>query len=165
MLILRAVFPEGGQVDTQPLALRAPEVYEGFPCVSRSSVWACAAMMLCWLKPGILGDHDQPYDMPSEPWCIAKLMRFFPDGNWNPSDEKIPQLGFKIARQLVQRPELQVFEPLSSSLKQEEIPREWSEFLLSLLVIEVEKRPTAKEALSSREYMALAQQANEIATT
>lgn len=58
--------------------MRAPEVFLGKACTEPSQVWAVAAMLLCWLKPGVLGVWDSPYPLINEAWSIVKIQRLFP---------------------------------------------------------------------------------------
>jgi hypothetical protein len=58
-----AVFRAGSRLSVQPYAMRAPEVWQGQPCTEPSQVWALAAMLLCWMKPGILGTWRCPIPM------------------------------------------------------------------------------------------------------
>ncbi|CAI7660722.1 unnamed protein product [Penicillium palitans] len=75
---VNTVVPVGELFDAQPYAMRAPEVFLGEPCTEPSQVWAVAAMLLCWIKPGLLGAWGSPLDLINEAWSMAKIKRLFP---------------------------------------------------------------------------------------
>ncbi|KAI1502223.1 hypothetical protein F5X99DRAFT_408402 [Biscogniauxia marginata] len=58
---LGLVFSAGRRINAQPYAMRAPEVFLGEACTEPSQVWAVAAMMLCWIKPHVLGADVGPH--------------------------------------------------------------------------------------------------------
>ncbi|KAK4108828.1 kinase-like protein [Canariomyces notabilis] len=82
-LVLPCTHP---RTNVQPLPMRAPEVFLGFPCTTKSQVWSCAASLLFWLKPSLLGSSSDDgdglrgscIDVLPTPWCLAKLRRLFP---------------------------------------------------------------------------------------
>ncbi|XHF99305.1 hypothetical protein AWENTII_002812 [Aspergillus wentii] len=78
---LGLVVPVGNLFNAQPYAMRAPEVFLGQACTEPSQVWAVAAMLLCWIKPDVLGVWDCPHYLVNEAWCMAKIKRLFPE--WN----------------------------------------------------------------------------------
>jgi hypothetical protein len=92
---------DGSRALCQPHAMRAPEVYEGRPCVHHSQIWACAAMLLCWMKPGGLGLAGNPNVLFREAWCIAKIRQLFP--NWTPSpvEDAVHQAEFELSEELI----------------------------------------------------------------
>ncbi|KAL3485505.1 hypothetical protein BJX62DRAFT_229453 [Aspergillus germanicus] len=59
----------------QPYAMRAPEAFLGQACTAPSLMWAIAAMLLCWIKPGVLGMWDSPHPLLNKAWCLAKIKR------------------------------------------------------------------------------------------
>ena len=74
----------------------------GFPCSEPSQIWAIAAMILCWIKPGILGEWDSPHPLLNAAWCMAKIKRVFP--NWIiPSQEDVEGCVLKGAVKSVKR--------------------------------------------------------------
>lgn len=90
------VVPAGYLLNAQPYAMRAPEVFLGRACIEVSQVWALAAMLLCWIKPGILGEWDSPHPLINEAWCMAKIKRLFP--SWNiPTPEEVTGYSLKAA--------------------------------------------------------------------
>ena len=66
------VLPTGDRFEAQPYSMRAPEVCLGQACTEPSQVWAVAAMVLCWVKPGILGEWDSPHFLIDKAWSMAK---------------------------------------------------------------------------------------------
>ncbi|MCJ1382443.1 hypothetical protein MMC17_005556 [Xylographa soralifera] len=65
---LGLVRPDGLWHHVQPFAMRAPEVYRGLACVHQSQVWAVAATLLCWIKPGVIGTAGCPGSLYREGW-------------------------------------------------------------------------------------------------
>ncbi|KAH6712736.1 hypothetical protein BKA61DRAFT_656843 [Leptodontidium sp. MPI-SDFR-AT-0119] len=61
---LGLVFPADHRYEAQPYAMRAPK--------------AVAAMLLCWIKPGVLGAWDSPHFLINTAWSMAKIKRLFP---------------------------------------------------------------------------------------
>ncbi|KAK0114848.1 hypothetical protein ONS96_013330 [Cadophora gregata f. sp. sojae] len=84
---LGLVFPTGDRFEAQPYSMRAPEVFLGQACTEPSQVWAVAAMLLCWIKPGILGTWDSPHFLIDEAWSMAKIKRLFPSWDLPNPDE------------------------------------------------------------------------------
>ncbi|KAF1991508.1 hypothetical protein K402DRAFT_126811 [Aulographum hederae CBS 113979] len=84
---LGLVFPAGQRYNAQPYAMRAPEVFVGQPCTEPSQVWAVAAMLLCWIKAGVMGQWDSPHWLIDDAWCMAKIKRLFPDWKIPTPDE------------------------------------------------------------------------------
>ncbi|CAG8906065.1 unnamed protein product [Penicillium egyptiacum] len=75
---VNTVVPVGELLNAQPYAIRAPEVFLGKACTEPSQVWAVAAMLLCWIKPGVLGAWDSPHPLINEVWAMTKIPRLFP---------------------------------------------------------------------------------------
>lgn len=151
--------------------MRAPEVYEGRGCVNRSQIWACAAMLLGWMKPGILGMFDNTFVVYGGPglyapifdnsWCITRIRRLFPD--WTPSpveDEKI-ELDFWISDAWIKDPpvDLENIPSLEDQMQTMDMLPEMRGLFRLLFVVDPEKRPSAADVLASKEYLALAERA------
>ncbi|PWY66567.1 hypothetical protein BO83DRAFT_451749 [Aspergillus eucalypticola CBS 122712] len=60
---LGLVVPSGSLLNELPYAMHAPEVFLGHACAKPSQVWAVAAMLLCWINPGVLGVWDSPHPL------------------------------------------------------------------------------------------------------
>ena len=142
--------------------MRAPEVYRGLGCIHRSDVWAFAVTLFCWIKPGVLGAFGNKYVMSNESWCIAKLMKLFPGWTGPPIDEEVNQLMFNLGITLAKEPDPENLEEMVvkvSSLDDEmrtmEIQPELKDFLRRLFIVDPDARPSAVEALESKEYSAL----------
>lgn len=156
------VHPDGSLLFAQPYAMRAPEVYEGRPYVHSSQIWACAAMLLCWMKPGILGAVGSPGGMFNEGWCIAKIRRLFPDWTPLPTEDSIVQAEFEFSDDLIKEPppDLESISPLEDEMRKINMQPEVRDLLRFLLVIDPGKRPSATEVLASKPYLALVQKAH-----
>jgi serine/threonine protein kinase len=152
------VFPAGSRFDAQPYAMRAPEVFLGQACTEPSQVWAVAAMLLCWIKPGVLGVWDSPHSLIDKAWSMAKIKRLFP--NWNiPTPDEVEGDSFKAAvksaRRLSQEDTgLQVILPLEEEMQGVEIPQQLRELLRLILVVDLSERPSALSVLASKEFRA-----------
>ncbi|KAK4861534.1 hypothetical protein LT330_003569 [Penicillium expansum] len=116
---LGLVVPVDHLYNAQPYAMRAPEVFLGQACTEPSQVWAVAAMLLCWIKPGVLGMWGSYHPLINVPWSMAKVKRLFPDWNIPTPDEDL--LRFMLIPDPVETPsalsvlasrELQAFENL-----------------------------------------------------
>ncbi|KAJ5511810.1 hypothetical protein N7453_003913 [Penicillium expansum] len=116
---LGLVAPVDHLYNAQPYAMRAPEVFLGQACAEPSQVWAVAAMLLCSIKPGVLGMWGSYHPLINVPWSMAKVKRLFPDWNIPTPDEDL--LRFMLIPDPVERPsalsllasrELQAFENL-----------------------------------------------------
>ncbi|KAL9593301.1 MAG: hypothetical protein Q9179_005959 [Wetmoreana sp. 5 TL-2023] len=158
---LGLVYPDGSRLFAQPYAMRAPEVFEGRPHVHRSQTWACAAMLLCWMKPGVLGLAGNKCPMFRESWCIAKIRRLFPDWSPSPIDNEIRLAEFRYSEELINDlpSDIKNITPLEDELKAACPLPEVRDLLRRLFVIDLEKRPSAAEALASEEFQALAEKA------
>ncbi|KAH9894621.1 kinase-like domain-containing protein [Xylariomycetidae sp. FL2044] len=162
MADLGVVYTSGTHVEIQPFAMRAPEVYEGRRGVSRSQIWACAATLLCWMKPGILGVFGNPFSFTEEAWSIAKIRRLFPD--WSPSpvvDKPVEQANFRAAQDFIELlpPDLEKISPLDDELQTITMLPEVRDLIRYLFVPDVKERPSAAEALASEPFKALAEKA------
>ncbi|KAL4782105.1 hypothetical protein BJX76DRAFT_349646 [Aspergillus varians] len=142
---LGLVVPTGTLFNAQPYAMRAPEVYLGQACTAPSQIWAVAAMLLCWVKPGILGAWDSPHFIINEAWSMAKIKRLFP--HWRiPASEDVNGHTLKAvvdaATYLAKEAEVEVLGELKGVLG-------------VMLVPEMGERPSAASVLASREFGAL----------
>jgi serine/threonine protein kinase len=135
--------------------MRAPEVFLGEPCNGPSQVWAVAAMLLCWIKPGLLGAWGSPLYLINEAWSMAKILRLFP--HW-----KIPTLELVKGdtRQAIvdsaqslskDVPALQDIEPFDKETKKV-IPQQLRDLLRFILVPDPTQRPSALSVLASKEF-------------
>ncbi|RMZ82655.1 hypothetical protein DV738_g1631, partial [Chaetothyriales sp. CBS 135597] len=161
---LGLVFPDASRLKAQPMALRAPEVWLGLPCTNPSQVWAIGAITLCFLRPGILGEHDAPEPRPQtfSIWSIAKVGRLFPE--WNPqppesvTDDQI-LIPIELARKLLRQPRggLEKIMPLEEEMEEAKIPPELVDLLRFMFVLEPDQRPSASDVLESKQYEAFKQ--------
>lgn len=137
----------------------APEVYEGRPCVHRSHIWACAAMLLCWMKPGVLGVAGNQFELFREAWRIAKIRRLFPDWSPSPVDDDIRQAEFQLSEELIEDlpPDIKNITSLEDEMQTVHMLPEVRDLLRRLFIIDSKKRPSAAEALASEEFQALAE--------
>ncbi|KAJ6126017.1 hypothetical protein N7471_010510 [Penicillium samsonianum] len=153
---LGLVVPVGELFNAQPYAMRAPEVFLGKPCTEPSQVWAVAAMLLCWVKPGVLGAWDSPHPLINEAWSMAKIQRLFP--HWEiPTPEMVKGDTLKVALNSAQSlskqmPELQAILPFEEETKKVEMPRQLRDLLRFILVPDPKIRPSASFVLASREF-------------
>lgn len=155
---LGLVYPANYIFSAQPYAMRAPEVFLGQACTEPSQVWTVAAMLLCWIKPGVLGAWDSPHYLINEAWSMAKIKQLFP--NW-----KIPapdEVDGHILKAIVQSagslgekvPELQKGLPFNEGMQKVEVPQQLRDLLHVMLVVNVGKRPSALSLLASKEFQA-----------
>lgn len=154
---MSAVFQSGSRCSAQPYAMRAPEVWQGQPCTEPSQVWALAAMLLCWMKPGILGTWGCPSPMIRESWCIAKLMRLFPSWTIPSLDNDVHQCEFNVAKALIDNPPsaLEQISVLEDELQKMNMPIQLMNLLHFMLIVNSDKRPSAIHVLTSNEFLAL----------
>ncbi|RMD44479.1 hypothetical protein DV735_g752, partial [Chaetothyriales sp. CBS 134920] len=152
------IFPDASRLKAQPMALRAPEVWLGLPCTKPSQVWAIGAITLCFLKPGILGEHDAPEPRPQTfpIWSIAKLGRLFPEWDLQPhnsvTDNQI-LIPVELAQKLLRQPRA----GLGKILPFEDLPRGLMDLLRFMLVLKPDRRPSASDVLASKQYQAFKQ--------
>ncbi|KKZ61070.1 hypothetical protein EMCG_04314 [[Emmonsia] crescens] len=152
-----AVFQAGSRIQAQPFAMRAPEVWQGQACTEPSQVWALAAMLLCWIKPGILGTPGCPMPLLNETWCIAKLMRLLPSWTIPPLEDENRQNEFNLAKALNERtlPQLCQMSVLEDEILKVDMPTELRDLLQLMLVVNPDERPSATHVLASKEFWAL----------
>jgi len=154
-----AVYPSGDMIRAYPFAMRAPEVYLDHTCTEPSQVWAVAAMLLCWIKPSVLGVHDSPHSMLNEAWAMAKIKRLFP--NWSlPPPEEVPRevlrTAIRIARRISrEEPEMQNILALEEETQKVEMPQQLRDLLGLMLVVDPSVRPSASDVLTSNEFREL----------
>lgn len=150
------VFPAGHRLNAQPYAMRAPEVFLGQPCTAPSQVWAVAAMLLCWINPGVLGAWDSPHPLINEAWCMAKIKRLFPE--WNiPTPNEVKRITLKNAVQSARRISdkesvMQAILPFEKETQKVKMPEQLRELLRLMLVVNPSERPSASYVLASREF-------------
>ena len=114
-------------------------------------------MLLCSIKPGILGTAGDNDLMLRNSWCIAKLMRLFP-GWTGPSDEdEVRQCEFKLAKRLSEslEPALEEISFLEDKMQKMSILPELKDLLRCMLIVDPDQRPSAVEVLASKEFRAL----------
>ncbi|MCJ1365654.1 hypothetical protein MMC16_004779 [Acarospora aff. strigata] len=144
----------------QSLPTRAPEVWRGLGCWHTSDVWSLGVTLLHWLasKP-IFGPGDKVIDGMTEAWCIAKIIRLIglPGQPVDPSYlEEFATANFLEAATftLPESSEQTQFIKVGSLREElERLPRDivsWEcmDFIEHLLILDHNKRPSAKEALS-----------------
>ncbi|KAL3477402.1 hypothetical protein BJX99DRAFT_269811 [Aspergillus californicus] len=156
---LGLVVPAGRLFNAQPYSMRAPEVFLGQACTKLSQVWAIAAMLLCWIKPGTFGVRDSPHSLLNEAWSMAKINRLFP--HWNiPTPDEVDRDILKAALDSANRfsdndelSELQAILPLDREIQEIEMPQELRDLRLMLVVNPI-GRPSASSVLASKEFRA-----------
>ncbi|KAJ5382424.1 hypothetical protein N7517_000335 [Penicillium concentricum] len=155
---LGLVVPVGELINAQPYAMRAPEVFLGQACAEPSQVWAVAAMLLCWIKPGVLGMWGSTHPLLNVPWSMAKVKRLFPDWNIPIADEvdgHFLKACVNIAKTLSEtKPELQAILPFDEEIKTVEMPDQLRDLFRFMLIHDPVKRPSASSVLKSRELRA-----------
>ena len=138
--------------------MRAPEVYLGAPCAEPSQIWAIAAMLLVWIKPGVLGSKGCPYPLIYDSWSMAKIKQLFPQ--WNiPRPEDVEDPIFKeqvdAARGLGKvAPELEAISPFDEETRKVQLPQELRDLLRFMMVLDPDGRPSASDVLASKEFRA-----------
>lgn len=152
------VVPDGYLYNAQPYAMRAPEVFLGQPCTKLSQVWAVAALLLCWIKPGVLGAWDSPHPLINDAWCMAKLRRLFPE--WHiPTPEQVQRPTLKSAVEsavLLSEDEdgPRWIAPFAEETEKFEMPDQLRDLLRLMLVVDSRQRPSASAVLESKEFKA-----------
>ncbi|PSN63616.1 hypothetical protein BS50DRAFT_678881 [Corynespora cassiicola Philippines] len=150
---LGLVFPAGDRINAQPFAMRAPEVFLGQPCTGPSQGWAVAAMLLCWIKPNVLGNADSPHPLVDAAWCMAKIKRLFPD--WElPAPDKVDgpvlQAAVNAARYISREdPPMQAILPIQEEMQKVKMPQQLRDLLGFMLATNPDKRPSASAVLES----------------
>lgn len=138
--------------------MRAPEVFLGQACTEPSHVWVVAAMLLCWIKPGILGAWDSPHFLINKAWSMAKIKQLFPHWNIATPDEvegHSLKAAIKSARRIsLEEPDMQVILPLEEEIRGVETPQLLRDLLCLILVVDPSGRPSASAVLASKELRA-----------
>lgn len=138
--------------------MRAPEVFLGQPCTEPSQIWAVAAILLCWIKPGILGAWDSPHYLINEPWSMAKIKQLFPHWKIPTPDEvdgRILKAIVRWAKSLGEEvPELQQILPFNEEIQKVDMPQQLWDLLHFMLVVDMVERPSALSVLASKEFQA-----------
>jgi serine/threonine protein kinase len=115
-------------------------------------------MLLCWIRPDVIGITDSPHWLLNAAWCMAKIRRLFPDWELPMPDEvekPILQVAVRIARRISQE-ELPVKEilPIQEEMQKIEMPQQLRDLLGLMLVTNPDKRPSASAVLASNEFRA-----------
>lgn len=154
-----AVFPAGGRLSTQPSAMGAPEVFLGQLCTEKSQVWAVAATLLCWIKPGILGAC--PYPWIDEAWCMAKIMRLFLGWEISTPDKlerETLRVALNTAVKIKEEEDFNAISPLEEELKKVEMPQELRD-LVRFMFITGPPRVTSKHITAISTFVAFSARA------
>lgn len=152
------VVPDGCLYNAQPYAMRAPEVFLGQPCTKPSQVWAVAALLLCWIRPGVLGAWDSPHPLINEAWCMAKLRRLFPE--WHiPAHEQFgrPTLNSAVESAVLLSEDEEGphwIAPFAEETQKLDIPDQLRDLLRLMLVVDPGQRPSASAVVESKEFKA-----------
>lgn len=138
--------------------MRAPEVFLGQACTEPSQVWAVAAMLLCWIRPGVLGVWDSPHPLINEAWSMAKIKRLFT--HWSiPTPNEVEGHSLKAAVNSAkslseETSELQAILPLDEETQKVEMPQQLRDLLRFMLIPNPAKRPSASSVMASTEFQA-----------
>lgn len=138
--------------------MRAPEVLLGSACGPPAQVWAVAAMLLCWLRPGVLGAGDSPHPFVDEAWCMAKVRRLFPGWEDIPAPDEVERPTLQSAVEFVVRfsheeAVLRAIAPFEEEMRKvPEVPGRLRDLLGRILVVCPGERPSASAVLASREF-------------
>jgi serine/threonine protein kinase len=154
------VVPAGHLRKAQPYAMRAPEVFLGHACTEPCQIWAIAAMLLVWIKPGILGAWRSPHWLIDDSWSMAKIKRLLP--HWNiPTPDEVEghvmkatvnsAMHFSESQEL---PDLQAILPFDEEIQKVAMPQQLKDLLRFMFVVDPVKRPSAVSVLASGEFQA-----------
>ena len=141
--------------------MRAPEVLLGQACTEPSQIWAVAAMLLYWIKPGVLGTWRCPHSLLNAAWSMAKIKRLFP--NWKiPRPDEVEghvlQAAVKHAMAYYdEASELPASRPWDEETHQVQMPQELRDLLHYMMVVDPVQRPSAASILASEELRAFKQ--------
>ena len=139
--------------------MRAPEVFLGQACTKKSQIWAIAAMLLCWIKPGILGAGDSPHPFLNESWSMAKIKRLFP--GWKvPTADEVKTHTLKahvdISIRLSEEERIpRAISPFDIETRKFRIPEELRNILRLMMVVTPSERPSASLVLALKEFQAI----------
>ncbi|KAF2476364.1 kinase-like protein [Lindgomyces ingoldianus] len=150
--------PEGSLKFAQPYATRAPEIYRGFACTHRADVWALAVTVVELFNSDLFGFSDMDCNVPVEGWCIAKLMLLFGGDLGSLADNDAIKKDFKLGRLLAEWVDKGEQVVKVSSFEEEmqsmDMPEALKGFMKYLFVVDPDKRPSAAQALASKELRA-----------
>ncbi|KAI1930396.1 hypothetical protein LOZ07_000125 [Ophidiomyces ophidiicola] len=158
---LGLVFPSGGRINAQPLAMRAPEIFLGHACTGPAPVWAIGAMTLSWIMPGILGAAGSPSPYIDNAWSMAKIKRLFP--GWNiPHPDEVERSTLKLAVEYAAEfadgsegaEDLQAILMFEEETRKVEMPQQLRDLLRLMLECDPNKRPSALCVLKSKQFWA-----------
>ncbi|PGH27480.1 CMGC protein kinase [Polytolypa hystricis UAMH7299] len=145
---LGATIPEGYNKDRiQLIAIRAPEVWRHKGGFHVSDVWSLGVTLTdCLLPVPIFGTRDNTLKIDPECWCVAKIFRLF--YQFPRPLHRLLQSEWELAAKLA-NPQYKYMEvgTMDDELRKLELPEVIVDFVMSLLVVDDEKRPTAQEAL------------------
>ncbi|PYI07494.1 kinase-like protein [Aspergillus sclerotiicarbonarius CBS 121057] len=138
----------------QSLPSRAPEVWQGHGCFHSSDVWSVGVMLAQWAAwRSIFGTSDKIIEGYPEAYCIAKLMALVgPLGA--PTNRYAPD--FELAEQLLSMdfgPEFGKVIKVGRlrdelrSVADPPVPAELVDFIIYLLAVDLDRRPTACDGL------------------
>lgn len=106
----------------------------------------------------LFGFSDMDCNVPVEGWCIAKLMLLFEDDLSPLADNDAIKKDFKLGRLLAEWVDKGERVVKVSSLEEEmqnmDMPQALKVFLKYLFVVDPDKRPSAAQALASKELRA-----------
>lgn len=138
--------------------MRAPEVFQGRPCTHASQVWACAALLLVWMEPSILGrsGHNRG-TLFHNSWSIAKLRRLFPNWNGPPLKGHRRAAEFQVADEFIKElpPMIGGILSLEDEMQKMGLLPELEDMLRFLFVTDPDARPSAAQVLESDQLRAL----------
>ncbi|KAI1922195.1 hypothetical protein LOZ12_000638 [Ophidiomyces ophidiicola] len=132
---LGLVFPSGGRINAQPLAMRAPEIFLGHAC------------------------SPSPYI--DNAWSMAKIKRLFP--GWNiPHPDEVERSTLKLAVEYAAEfadgsegaEDLQAILMFEEETRKVEMPQQLRDLLRLMLECDPNKRPSALCVLKSKQFWA-----------
>ncbi|KAK0129021.1 hypothetical protein ONS95_000961 [Cadophora gregata] len=149
------------EVRFQGVVIRAPEVWIDLPITPKADIWSVGVTLAHWLAgKTIFGPSDKTIEDCVNHWCIAKLMRLVGPIP-KPDSAKMEIVDeFALAEYLASdsfvRPDTGIEQKFISvgTIRQElekvegPIDPQCIDFTESLLTVDVDRRPSAREALS-----------------
>lgn len=146
----------------QPVAMRAPEVYQGCGCGHPADIWSLAVTLFDWIKPGVFGTAGIIEGIQEESWCIAKLMLLFPGWTGQPANDAYLERLIRIGKLLINSPvqdnpdeKIVLVLSLEEEMQTMGIPSELENLFRFLFVPNPKQRPSATKALASDQFQAL----------
>ncbi|PVH69467.1 kinase-like protein [Cadophora sp. DSE1049] len=149
------------KVRFQGVVIRAPEVWIDLPITPKADIWSVGVTLAHWLAGRtIFGPADKIVEDCVNHWCIAKLMRLVgPIPKPDASKEEIVDefaLAEYLANESFVHPQTGIEQKFISvgTIRQElekvegPIDSQCIGFIESLLTVDVERRPSAREALN-----------------